>query len=297
MPIEPLGAAELDRLLAELEAGSFRSMTDDDLLHLIRRIHVGFRAKAVTMRAGTRIYRAVPPDPGKLPRHISRLTYPPAEFVKEKGRMNYEADPIFYGAFRTFATCLYEQRCKVGDVYAVSEWETLRQMLLNQFGYTTEATQVTQFERQPPPGAAPPDETPRNQQIRAWQSRLFRKRVAPGDEADYRITIAMRRLGFSELPQPLPNGERTFPGIMYPSVATWLMSDNIALLPAAADRILGFKRVKLVRIQELIEVPTGTGPKPGVSIQTLDYGWARPDGSLYWNSNGTALSVSRWNSL
>ncbi len=277
----PLGTSELATLLVALESGSFHTMSDDELFSTIYRIHKGFTAVAVTMSAGTKVYRAVSSDPGKRPMTIARLSYPPSDKAP-LGRMNAPGESVFYGAFRSYAVCLHEMRSKPGDVFAISTWELCASTSFNQFGYTTTGTNVRGFQRDPPHGVMPPDEGDRNRLIREWQTRVFRKEVLPDDNAFYRLTIAMMRLGISELPRPLQDGSRNFPGIMYPSVGTFLMGDNVAIPAANVARLLRFQGVELIQVRERVSVETETGTKPGFHREVLASGHARPDGSLIW---------------
>lgn len=253
----PPSSSEFATLLAELESGSFYSMSDDELFTTILGIHKGFTAVAVSMTAGIRVFRDVLPDPGKLPETIARLSYPPSDKAK-LGRMNAVGESVFYGAFRSYAVCLYELRSIPGDVLAISTWALRSATIFNQFGYSTIGTKVRSFQRELPKGVASPEEGERNRAIREWQTRVFRKEVQLEENAFYRLTIAMMSLGLSELPQPLPDGSRSFPGIMYPSVGTFLMGDNVAIPASNIERLLRFQGVELVQVSERILVE----PKP-----------------------------------
>jgi len=89
----PLSLDELKQELADLESGSFVSLTDTELRERIRLIHGAFILKAPTYPVGTLIYRAV--KISERPSHRSRITYPPVNLIKTNGRLNRVGEGCF----------------------------------------------------------------------------------------------------------------------------------------------------------------------------------------------------------
>jgi hypothetical protein len=251
-------------LLEHLEDGIGPSVIDDELVEVVRWLHRGFQGKAPRV-----------PD--------ARLSFPPRHAVDKPGRLNRAYEPIFYGAFRSASVGLHEKHAEPGHEYVISEWELKAETVFNQFGYSTDDTNAHGYRREPPPGIVPDGESDRNRVIRDWQARVFRREVENEHEL-YRVTIALKDLALSMLPRSLPNGDQSFKGIMYPSVGSYLMGDNVAIHPDHVYQLLSFRNAELVRVNFRGPIETEAGPKPGFEYDRLSISSIAGDDSLEWRA-------------
>jgi hypothetical protein len=85
-------------------------------------------------------------------------------------------------------------------------------------------------------------------------STAFTREVIEGDEYRYSETIAISELlfdGASRIPTSgsnAPRRDRTV-GVVYPSIQTRALADNIAILPEFADSSLQLRRMRYIRIE------------------------------------------------
>jgi hypothetical protein len=171
-----LSMDELGLELAALEAGSFLSLTDENLEARIRFLHKGFRFQCPVFPAGTTIFRAV--RVATKPLDKGRLSYPPIDRVRANGRLNRAGEPMFYGSLEQFGSCLCECRCAEGEHFAVSVWRTMKPLTFNHLGYSRETLDEVKARRELPIWANGKDDDERNVLIRAWQARVF-TRIVP----------------------------------------------------------------------------------------------------------------------
>jgi hypothetical protein len=279
---------ELQKELTELENGSFTSLSDDELQKKIGSIHKGFIFQAPTFPIGTLIYRAV--RVSQRPTHQSRVSYPPVEFAKSSGRLNGIGDVMFYGAVGQFASCLLEIECLVGEFFAISAWLTTKAMTFNHLGYSTKVLQTLKSRRDLPFFAHATGDSERDAILREWQARVFTQHVASGQEHLYRLPIALKEFALSKMVQIDPRLPTVFSGVIYPSVAMWLLADNIAILPPEVDTKMALLEVILLTLDSIRNVRKDDG---GVDTQfankAYDYSRADQDGNLIWGQRSQVI--------
>lgn len=292
-PLTPIN--ELRDNLAALEAGSFASLSDEELRERIGSVHAGFTITTPQFEPGTLIYRAV--RAVTKPFYKARISYPPRDRVRVNGRLNRVGEAMFYGSFGNPSSCLLECQCAEGETFAVSTWKTTKPVILNHLGYSRQVMDEVKTKRDLPNWAEYEDDTERDALIRAWQARVFTRTVPEGQEHFYRLGIALceNALGSTLLGMPPPSPQR-FAGIIYPAVAAWLLGDNVALLPSVVDTSMSLQEVMLLTVKSIIETPVADGGKKTLyHLRATDFARAfRRDGRLVWNGESTALSVSPW---
>ena len=267
--------------LAELESGSFVNLTDEELKEKIRLIHDAFTFAAPIYEAGTNIFRAV--RVSERPTQASRVSYPPPERVRSNGRLNKAGEVLFYGAMGQFASCLLECGHKVGEIFAVSAWRTKERMMFGHFGYSQAVFDRIKTLREMPFFVNQQASDERNKMIREWQSRVFTAAVPPNQEHLYRLPIALKNLGLAQIAEPLPEGPTLFSGVIYPSVAMWLLADNVAILPSEVDTKMELFEVMLLVIDSIIETPKPDGGKQTAhTLKAYDFAQADSQGNLIW---------------
>jgi hypothetical protein len=271
---------ELQRELTALENGSFTSLSDDELREKIRVIHAGFTLQAPIFPAGTAIYRAV--KVSQRPANRLRVGYPPAEVVRDYGRLNRIGEVMFYGAFH-LGSCLQECAWQVGDFFAVSGWLTSVPMTFNHLGYSQAVLQSIKSNRDLPSFTKLANDSDRNVLIREWQARVFTQQVNRGEEHIYRLPIALRDFALSKMVQTDPKAPDVFSGVIYPSVATWLLADNVAILPREVDTKLALFEVILLTLDSVTEVRRDDGStETKKAMKTYDFARSDVDGNLKW---------------
>jgi|SRR5208283_1219897 len=271
---------DLRQELSDLEAGSFVGMTDEELQEQIRRIHHGFVLRAPAYPPGTLIYRAVRVT--ERPSNKSRISYPPPEHVRANGRLNKAGEVMFYGALNQFGSCLVECGYQVGEFFAVSAWLTKVTMTVNHLGYSQAVLDQVKARRELPAFVKVDGDTERNMMIREWQSRIFTATVPQGREHLYRLSIALKNFALGPI-HPVPNAPTLFSGVLYPSVAMWLLGDNIAILSSEVDGKLELFEVILLTLDSVTVTATADGgTQTAQNIKTYDFAKPDAEGNLLW---------------
>lgn len=281
---------ELQQVLTDLENGSFTLLTDSELRDKIQAIHNGFVIQAPILSPGTLIYRAV--KVSQRPAHKSRISYPPIEMVTTNGRLNRAGEGMFYGSFHRFASCLHECSCNVGDFFAVSAWLTTEKMIFNHLGYSNAVLRELKSKRDLPFFARTQEEPERNRLFREWQARVFSKRVPPDQTHLYRLPIALKDFALARIVQTDPEApDFAFSGVIYPSVAMWLLEDNVAILPAEVDSKLALCEVILLSLDAIKEIRNEDGSIEKVETTVKTYEFARADlnGNLIWGQKSQVI--------
>lgn len=85
------------------------------------------------IRAGQHFFRSVKWD--ESPSKIAQLSYPPKEFVKERGRCNEVAKSVFYVSTEKSAVFAEQKELSVGSTYAVGQWELISDLWVHLIGF------------------------------------------------------------------------------------------------------------------------------------------------------------------
>jgi hypothetical protein len=124
--------------------------------------------------------------------------------------------------------------------------------------------------------------------IRKWQARVFTRLVPKGSEHLYRLGLALKCFALGKIAAATPDGFTAFDGLVYPSVASTLAFDNVALLPSTVDNKFDLIEARLV---SLVEWTGGEAANARQQAQAkmMDYDCAHPDvaGRLRWGSKRT----------
>jgi hypothetical protein len=296
-----LGTPEDVRTLREtleaIEVIASQGKTPEELLPLLNIVHCGSSLTTPCYDPGTlTIYRAV--DGTQKPFSKSRVSFPPAQYVKKNGRLNAAGESLFYGSVGQAASVFYECRAKAGDIFALGCWQNTGRVLLNHMGYSDVDINSNLPGRIWQNWMHPDVVGTRNEVLHSWQSRVFTRNVAPGEEHLYNLSIALARFGMDTISPSIedPTRPAEMAGVLYPSVALSLQADNVALRPSVIASSFELLQVQLVRVRGLPEVrnPTGMGQEiVRVEAEILDLAPShRNDGRLIWNRESTALSVT-----
>jgi hypothetical protein len=185
---------------------------------------------------------------------------------------------------------------KVGDVFAIGRWTTTRMLLVNHMGYSNPEINARVSERPVEYWMITDNANTRTGVLRCWASEVFTKHIAPGDEHLYNLSIALARLAL-ETPRGVPaDVPSEISGILYPSISTNLMGNNITLKPEAVDSCLELSEVQLVRIRSIEHLKDAQTVNPlRIRLDNIDTATSyRSDGRLIWLGESTASSLSPW---
>jgi hypothetical protein len=188
------------------------------------------------------------------------LWYPPAEYIKNLGRMNERHEPVFYSCFGHNAKLgsLEEIRAKKGDVITQiccnleQQTPSLKIISLGHADKWMEERVTENFQRyfeksrnqlRLDIGDA---EYNKNQRLKDWMNSLFIKYVPDKHQHRYSHTIAISKSYF--------NGFQC-DGILFPSVAAGAKAINLVLKPEIADQ---YAKPISARVVEIIDI-IGTG--------------------------------------
>jgi len=288
-----LSIPELKQELESLEKGSFEALDDFQLKGKMGQIHQGFQIRMPLLPRGRGIYRAV--KVAERPSNKARISYPPVDRVTSNGRANRAGEVMFYGAdpgAHQFGSCLQECRCQVGEFYAVSGWLTTEPMLFTHLGFSQKRLTALKSERELPHYTTYIFDE-RTEMLREWQARVFTQSVPDGREDLYRLPIALKEWAFGN-GQPLsgmgPGAPTHISGIIYPSIAMWLLTDNVAILPNEVDSKMALFEVILLTVDSITKtgLPDG-GTKTVFDIKPYDYARESDGGTLVWGQKSQVL--------
>lgn len=225
----------------------------DDLVAAVKTVHLGCRVKIVTAEAGKRFFRAVKTT--EKPILKSRVSYPPAQKAL-LSRANEEGHPVFYASFADSITpdgsanliaCAFESRAKAGELFAVGEWVAAEDLILYPFGFQSPRVSAMLRGTQPWIRQSEPVEAMRV--INAWESDVFTRMVRPGEEREYKVSVALTKYAL-DLRDDFGITDRVS-GVVYPAVATDQNTDNVCLTPTAADYGLELLDVRILEVRNL----------------------------------------------
>lgn len=282
--MELLSLENLNELLQQVETEEIDKLSDEELGDAIRRIHDGFIIKAPIFDPGFLVWRIVKVE--SLPSHRNRVGYPPAELVRTCGRANLPKEQVFYGAVDHLMPCIFECNLEENGLYCASAWRSTARVICNHLGYSSASLSEVIGTRNKPFFAAVENDTERNALIRDWQGRIFTRRVPKGSERLYRAGLAIKKFALGPLGAPAPGGFTGFDGLVYPSVATGKLYDNIALLPTAIDQKFDLIEVRFFGVRFAQGLSATIDAHGGFKITVVDYDCAVPDqeGRLIWGS-------------
>jgi hypothetical protein len=211
-----LSIAELTEALERLDSVDSQAEPADQLLATLRKIHDGFNISAPLIPRGTLLFRAVKVE--QKPRRIARISYPPSERVRSEGRANEKGQVMFYASIGARDACLFESDYQPGDTFAVSEWETTDDLLLNHLGYSSALLREAKSNRNDlPKWAKHESDDQKIALLRDWQSRVFMRKASYSRPAvPYRMSIALSRLALDQAVGGV--GGRSFAGIYVDSI-------------------------------------------------------------------------------
>jgi hypothetical protein len=196
------------------------------------------------------IFRARKTNPERLFSQVTELWYPPADKILRYGRLNNIGSSLFYSA-DTEDTALYEMRPQVGDLYTILRCRLKDPGIIPHVMELGIAERSSQYDHPLRHSILENTVAGReflrdegniksNLAIRTFLAKEFTRIVEPGNEFEYKITIALAEI--------LMDSDR-IDGVCYPSIATKTGS-NLTLKPTSVDRLYEADDSWVLRIEQ-----------------------------------------------
>lgn len=232
----PLNSTSTLEVLARIERykkADLKRISDKELFNLTLETLPSCNVCYRVIPTGTRLYRLRKIEQGKIYKSINELGYPPAKYVKTRGRFNEKGESILYVSFDEITT-FHEVKAKVGEEYALIEYEITSEEGIN----------VTAVGMMEPTEIQGLNETGKvnHKIIEQFLYTEFTKDVGVGSEHLYRISTMLAK-NFLDM----PNCE----GYLYPSVALG-RKPNIAIKPEIADEKVKVRSVRNIRVGQIL---------------------------------------------
>jgi len=265
--LPPSILSSLERTMAALAAIDtlpVHSTSSFEYLYYLRALMKGYKTAGLPLRTSTSIFRSR--KLGYRPSHIEELFCPPASLTPF-GRLNLPGNPVFYGSLHP-TTSLLELSLRKGDIYIISHYELTKACVVQQVGYLNDGLLSVSGQRKIFWNSDPRFETEGNAYFRHWCGEHMKKRmpklsscfvsskynfeeqIRSSDKQHYSLTNAigimhMYSLGFASYAHQID-------GLIYPSVASRLEGDNIAIKVAFAKSNLRLLEVRF-RVVEKVD--------------------------------------------
>lgn len=284
---------EIRRRIHDLRKLNLTTVKDAYLEQRVRELlNIGYVARPLLVNA-SEAYRVRLNEGGKLFTNTKDLWYPPANYIKAKGRVNDVGESVFYYS-DTEDTAVIEKRPELGDILTVLKAELIdpkvrpHVMVLGIHEFTARSN--------PNYGGTPPEFDEKQKQfleregisktnplLQAYLTEEFMRQVNPGNEHEYKITIAITKILMNE-PELLnedgsPAVGAIIDGFAYPSIAADNVGANVALKTESADRLYRPVSCTLYRVEE----------KKDDTHYTV--------GKLKWSTSIEADGTVNWNSI
>lgn len=254
----------------------------DDLRERFARLFGGYTCITRVITAGV-AFRARRNDSERRFHHVAQLWYPASDFVNKLGRVNRIRQSMFYiSASRETATL--EMRPAIGDVISILRMkrkprrEPLHVMELGvaEKQSVHSLPQTVRIPENTPYGRSYVKERGKlehNLLMRSFLAKEFTRVVAPGQEHEFKMTIAIGEF--------LLSSDR-IDGLEYPSIAgdvsKWAGGANLVLKPDRADQLFEADACWMIEIER--EAPQ---PHAGYVARCVRQAKAiGSDGSIIW---------------
>lgn len=239
----------------------------------------GHKLSCPNFHPGLKLYRGIKYD--IKPEFVSQLSYPPKEFAKIS-RASREGESLFYCA-NSNNVPYYELGGQIRDKLVISQWETTRNLLVNNIGYTDsnflklQSNRTTKNVWTSKPETSTKLET-REDIVQNFLATAFSQEAK--NTSYYKLTVAIAELHIGGTIIADDNIKQyigdSFAGFMYPTIQMNANADNFAIKPQIIDTGgLSFVDVFFIEITNIIDLK--------FEIRTLD--WANsisPEGRIEW---------------
>jgi hypothetical protein len=286
---------ELRKKIKDFKQLNLRTIDIDALKTTLAPILHHYVHPAPLIGPGELIFRTV--TWSDRPSLIKQLTYPPSERV-DYGRCNRPADPVFYGSTNGISA-VQELAPPNGARLVLSMWRVTKPILAACVGYSERTFRdfgsnrwsdiwwqkqaLPEFE---PVGAR----TPENNLVNRFLAKEFTRSIPKDDTWKYKLSACISETFLQaksadyangEIPGLLRAGESTtgikVSALVYPSVATAVNNDNVAINCSTADSSLLFVWAQYLEIERTNEKADEFNPKG------LDFANSTtPTGELVW---------------
>ncbi|RZN37195.1 MAG: hypothetical protein EFT35_06795, partial [Methanophagales archaeon ANME-1-THS] len=240
VPIKPSSKEEIQKAIKTIKELDLKSAEIDTIKELLTPIFKGYIITTPKFKPGLTLYRGRCFE--NKPTNISEITYPPKERIRSVQRVNRAGHPVFYCSTAREAL-FFELDVKPKDKIVVSKWETTKELLVNNVGYTRTCFSNLKSNRESQTWGEIKKEInipETNNLVNEFLSQEFTKIVPAEKEYLYKISIAIAEKLFSD---------DLFDGLLYPTIPMKANADNLALKPRYIDeKKIAIKTVEYIQI-------------------------------------------------
>jgi hypothetical protein len=266
-----LKAEDVQAAIDALNEADLRKSTIEELKALLVPLFQGYVITTPILAPGVRVYR-IRRFPNEKPEIISALGAPPRSNVQRDQRCNRCGESMFYCSSARQAP-FFEMHARIGDILVLSEWKTIRKILVNNVGYTPSVFGSLKSNRESPVWGKDAENnwktTKANSMVHEFLAAKFTQDVSTGDEYLYKLTIAVTEKMIQGGP---------FDGLLYPTIAMSGNADNLTLRADCASSALNFVKAEYLQITKVEGMD--------IAFNVLDTATVLgPDGAIIWKGH------------
>jgi hypothetical protein len=234
---------ELNSIIKIIDDLDLTKASIDEIKDILIPLMTGYILSTPKYKPGLVLYRGTPYE--SKPDHKSFLSYPPKNIAKIN-RANREHEPMFYCS-NSKNVPFFELGLKPSDRLVISKWETAKELLLNNIGYTKQNFKKLNSNREnlvfevKDPHPEIYDKV--NVLIKELLSNRFSQYISSENTDYYKLTIAIAE---KHCIGDFING------LLYPTIPMNGNADNLAIKPSYIDNEgLLFKEVFYIEVKNI----------------------------------------------
>ena len=231
MRLQLLSKAEIEQAILRIEEIDLTQASIEEIKEILKSLFTGYILNTPILPFGLDLYRGIIYN--DKPDNVSFLSYPPIEFAKvnRASRQNHQ---FFYSA-TSRAVPLFELGLKEGDKLVLARWQTKKELLVNNIGYTEENFKTLNSNRESPKWdnneSKPIENGELNSRIQNYLAKTFSQKISKDNSNLYKLTIAIAEKLYSE--DEILNVK--FDGILYPTIPMNGNADNLVIRKSFID--------------------------------------------------------------
>ena len=272
------------RIIQELKSLDLLKVDIDRAKAQLAPLMIGYGINILIFDAGMHVFR------GNIyedkPTNRSKLTYPPAHFIKKFQRANRPGSPMFYCSGARNSP-FFELKVLPSQCVSISKWRTTERAMLSNVGYHQSVFDTLKSNRDAavykelmPERSATFDADSVNYTVQKFLAEEFAQDVPAGEDYKYKLSAIIAESLLGNVTTEPGKADlvpyKKICGIMYPALAMSANADNIALTPEFVEKFMVLEQVEYLRIDDVI----GT---QGYRHTSIDFANSfSPDGTIEW---------------
>lgn len=267
-----LSKAEIDNSILQLDKIDLTVITIEEIKEILKNLFIGYTQNTPLIPAGLNLFRGIAYE--NKPTNISFLSYPPINFAKVN-RASRQNQQFFYSAISRNVP-LFELGLEEDNTFVLARWQTKKELLVNNIGYTEETFKILNSNRERPKwdntGERLASKSKLNDYVQNYLAKTFSQKVPKDNLNIYKHTIAIAEKLYSE--DEISNVK--FDGILYPTIAMNANSDNIVIRKSFVDDgNLTFMEAEWIKVKKVHDLK--------YDVDVLDWANSTSDaGEIEW---------------